>query len=534
MPDNNENLSVQQQLDELRKRAMSEIHSNRKKLDEIVPASARKEDKDPDAESRKDSKPKKKEQKPEADGSILVKKEASASKKPEKEKKPEAEELPDDEIQRGPEIVPIKNGVSVLTRQTPKQEGGSLEEAPVLTKADDGATKQEKQEEVIDDGFEDDLDELFGPEETPKAEEKPVIEERPVIEEKTEEPVITPKEPASKDTEAELDELFGPDKGGQEKGEEAKAAEDELDAIFAEDAQPKEPVVKTEDEELDDIFSGEPEKEPKPQKKEEPQKKQKEKREEPPAPTPAEPAASVPEPAPEPKKKTGSARHKGPHSIRTRKVLYVDMEGRELSGFKLLDRSTGRTFELENKKTTVGRDASNDIMLSSNYVSGKHAVITQKEGFFFVEDLGSKNGTMLNNNKIEKEERLAPGDKITFGDVATLFTAEAMQDEDGPEKQPAEKKVAELTLVRKDTGEAYEIFDNMTIGRDASNDITIPEPEGHYVSARHAVLTLDGKKVRLKDMDSSNGTFIGNNRIKSKTIYKGNIIKIADIEFEVV
>jgi len=56
--------------------------------------------------------------------------------------------------------------------------------------------------------------------------------------------------------------------------------------------------------------------------------------------------------------------------------------------------------------TTLGRDLANDIVISDTFASSRHARIEQREGRFWIEDLGSKNGTLLNG------ARLAPYDPV--------------------------------------------------------------------------------------------------------------------------
>ena len=101
------------------------------------------------------------------------------------------------------------------------------------------------------------------------------------------------------------------------------------------------------------------------------------------------------------------------------------------------------------------------------------------------------------------------------------------------EEKPPEPERKRLLLVRVDTGEAYPVDQDLTIGREDDNDIVIPEPEGHYVSGYHATVTVQGKDIFLKDSGSTNGTFINGGKIGSKRLKAGQRIKFADIEFAV-
>jgi len=73
-------------------------------------------------------------------------------------------------------------------------------------------------------------------------------------------------------------------------------------------------------------------------------------------------------------------------------------------------------FRLKSSKAIIGRDPDCDVQLSEDfYVSRHHAQITFDDGNYFVEDLGSKNGTKLNGSQIIAREPLKHGDIVTIG-----------------------------------------------------------------------------------------------------------------------
>ena len=70
----------------------------------------------------------------------------------------------------------------------------------------------------------------------------------------------------------------------------------------------------------------------------------------------------------------------------------------------------------------IGRDSDNDIVLiNDSFVSRFHAWITFEQGRFWVEDLGSTNGTLLNGEPLKRRELLACGDKIKIGESEMTF-----------------------------------------------------------------------------------------------------------------
>ena len=82
----------------------------------------------------------------------------------------------------------------------------------------------------------------------------------------------------------------------------------------------------------------------------------------------------------------------------------------------------GKRFELS-RDTTIGRDTSNDICIDMSFVSRQHARVTRNEQFWFVEDLGSRNGTQVNGQPIEGVTRLDNGDQIKIGGAIFKYIA---------------------------------------------------------------------------------------------------------------
>jgi hypothetical protein len=76
----------------------------------------------------------------------------------------------------------------------------------------------------------------------------------------------------------------------------------------------------------------------------------------------------------------------------------------------------GVVFGLE-AVNTVGRDVNNSIVLDDEFVSAAHAALTYRGRAWYVEDLGSTNGTYVNGEAIDDVWPLTYGDEVQIGQV---------------------------------------------------------------------------------------------------------------------
>jgi hypothetical protein len=87
----------------------------------------------------------------------------------------------------------------------------------------------------------------------------------------------------------------------------------------------------------------------------------------------------------------------------------------------------GRVFPLSiESATSVGRARANDIALEDEAISGQHLRIRAEDGRFVVHDLGSTNGTRVNDRKVARHV-LDDGDLIRVGDTSLRFRTSAQR-----------------------------------------------------------------------------------------------------------
>lgn len=103
--------------------------------------------------------------------------------------------------------------------------------------------------------------------------------------------------------------------------------------------------------------------------------------------------------------------------------------------------SPPNNWTLTGKNTfKVGRGPTNDIVLPYSWISRKHMMVQgESDGTFHIMDLGSSNGTYLNNKRIHAPAILRDGDLITLGKTTMKFVQSLENTND-------EKDQSELTL----------------------------------------------------------------------------------------
>ena len=80
----------------------------------------------------------------------------------------------------------------------------------------------------------------------------------------------------------------------------------------------------------------------------------------------------------------------------------------------------GQHFVLSSAVTNIGRHADSDIALDDITVSRRHCDVTQESGRFVVRDVGSLNGTYVNQKRVDSTE-LTQGDELQIGKFHLVF-----------------------------------------------------------------------------------------------------------------
>jgi DNA-binding NtrC family response regulator/pSer/pThr/pTyr-binding forkhead associated (FHA) protein len=105
---------------------------------------------------------------------------------------------------------------------------------------------------------------------------------------------------------------------------------------------------------------------------------------------------------------------------------------REDTWYLVLSQTAGQTSRVvplaDGIEVVFGRSQAAQIWIDHDAVSRRHAIVRRKGATVTVEDLGSRNGTLVNGSPITSPRRLSPGDEVTVGPtIAILATTTAMR-----------------------------------------------------------------------------------------------------------
>lgn len=171
----------------------------------------------------------------------------------------------------------------------------------------------------------------------------------------------------------------------------------------------------------------------------------------------------------------------------------------------------------------IGYDRSNDVAIPYEGVSRRHALIRFDGKEYWIEDVGSANGTYLNATRLLQRERLKHLDVVTLGRRADLIFVR--RSGDIPRKAKLGITAARLEILDGlDAGTKRELpRGSVTIGRSPGNNIVA---DSQLVSKVHARIERTGVELVLTDLQSANGSFVNGEKIDSRALKDGDEISV--------
>jgi ABC-type multidrug transport system ATPase subunit/pSer/pThr/pTyr-binding forkhead associated (FHA) protein len=173
-----------------------------------------------------------------------------------------------------------------------------------------------------------------------------------------------------------------------------------------------------------------------------------------------------------------------------------------------------QNFPVTKSTLSVGRAPDNDIVINHPAVSGHHLKLDFAAEMVTVTDLNSTNGTQFNGQQIPANTPTVarPGDVLRIGDLTGNWVSLVFEGAGG-------EAIRTLSLGKLDLSQTT----NVLIGRDPGCYLPLNHPT---VSFHHAQIYKQDGGLAIRDLNSTNGTFVNSKRIAVVPLSSGDEIQI--------
>lgn len=142
----------------------------------------------------------------------------------------------------------------------------------------------------------------------------------------------------------------------------------------------------------------------------------------------------------------------------------------------------------------IGASETCDLRVTASVVSGTHCRLTHSGKGWFLEDLGSTNGTFVNGKPIRGVVEIVRSDSVTLGRACAMPWPDT--------NRPAAPRRSTVLLPP--------VGKEIVLGRSSDCDVVLPFP---MISSRHAVIRHAPNGLFIRDLGSTNGTYYDGTRV---------------------
>ncbi len=160
----------------------------------------------------------------------------------------------------------------------------------------------------------------------------------------------------------------------------------------------------------------------------------------------------------------------------------------------------GAEIPLKKEQFLIGRSKECTLRAGSEAISRKHCLIALSEGHVTIRDLGSRNGTIVNEQKIEQVTRLNHGDEIRVGPLRFRFEAAEIKSGKQPKVQSVADAVGRAAAQAKSASRSAEEAGSGIFEEDISKWLIGP---AHSDLANNETQTMQLDETRADGMKPS-------------------------------
>jgi pSer/pThr/pTyr-binding forkhead associated (FHA) protein len=192
--------------------------------------------------------------------------------------------------------------------------------------------------------------------------------------------------------------------------------------------------------------------------------------------------------------------------------------------------------ELLSPGKTIGSGTANDIVLDEAGVNSFHADLKVEDDIVTLSDVGTQTGTMLNGEQLTGPAMLRAGDVIQIQGVELEIVELESASPEGKTLVLSGTALFELGVggwsiiadSGPEKGQVIAIKEQTMIGRALDCDISILEPG---LSRQHDVLKIIDDEMVIRDLGSSNGTYLNGKKIGNTVCRHGDVLQFERIKF---
>jgi pSer/pThr/pTyr-binding forkhead associated (FHA) protein len=213
---------------------------------------------------------------------------------------------------------------------------------------------------------------------------------------------------------------------------------------------------------------------------------------------------------------------------------------------RLILRQDGKEIEkiVDKGVFTLGRDVRSDWVIRDPLASREHALIKQNADGFYIEDCKSRNGTLVNKEKVSNK-KLSDRDQIQIGSFFLVFSEKAIGKKDrtlsptiekeeavsGKQARPPLQKWGLELLTGNKSGVLFEFTaERISLGRGKAH-VSVDDPK---VSRHHADLEWTGEAFKIIDLKSTNGVLVNDEKVETRVLSANDVITVGDTRLRVV
>lgn len=182
---------------------------------------------------------------------------------------------------------------------------------------------------------------------------------------------------------------------------------------------------------------------------------------------------------------------------------------------------------LVDERFTIGRDSRNQLVLDDPGIAPFHAEIRQDHGFYYLSDLGSQTGTLINGERIAARFQIRADDRVSLGHVELQFIDPAKSN---PRQENSPRWYLQV-IQGEHEGKKFHISGSMTFGRSVKCELCFSDQE---LSRRHCEFYLKDDVLEVKDLASANGIQVNQQKVATAVLQPGDQLKLGSVTLLVI